>query len=106
LRWVLLCMRPGGCCCCCLQSGSLLLQHCDISSSSGVGVCVQGAQVQLQDCSVHDCAAHGVAVYGALEGKCGVKLLLLLHLWLQRCNKTTNNPASYVLAHQPLFADT
>ncbi len=51
-----------------LQSGSPLLESCDISSRSGSGVGVEGARrPRLKTCRVHACAGHGVAVYGAVE---------------------------------------
>ena len=51
------------------QGGSVHLDGCDITSSSGVGVGVEGAAVQLTRCRVHDCERHGVAVFGSLEGE-------------------------------------
>lgn len=66
--WVLpCCLRHV----CCLQAGTLRLEQCDITSSSGVGVGVEGADVGLINCSIHDCERHGVAVFGSLEGKQG-----------------------------------
>lgn len=55
-----------------LKAGSsLVIEACDISSSSGVGVGVEGATLQLLDSTVHDCQRHGVAAYGGFEGGCG-----------------------------------
>jgi hypothetical protein len=47
---------------------SLVLEACDVSSDSGVGVGVEGAVLQLKDSTVHDCERHGVAAYGGFEG--------------------------------------
>ena len=55
-----------------LQSGSLVLRDCDVSSSSGAGLGVEGGDLQLLRCKVHDCQTHGVAVFGDLTGKEGV----------------------------------
>lgn len=49
-------------------NSSLVLEACDISSSSGNGVGVEGATLQLKDSTVHDCQRHGVAAYGGFEG--------------------------------------
>jgi len=55
---------------------SLVLESCDISSRSGVGVGVEGATLQLLDSTVHDCERHGVAAYGGFEGAPGRCLVM------------------------------
>ncbi|GBF95641.1 hypothetical protein Rsub_08623 [Raphidocelis subcapitata] len=55
---------------------SLVLESCDISSDSGVGVGVEGAVLQLKDSAVHDCERHGVAAYGGFEGAPGRCLVM------------------------------
>jgi hypothetical protein len=52
-----------------LQAGRLILEECDVTSQSGVGVGVEGAAVTLANCSIHGCERHGVAVFGSLEGE-------------------------------------
>lgn len=54
---------------CWLQAGQLTLERCDISSSSGVGVGVEGASVTVQQCTIHNCERHGVAAFGSLDGE-------------------------------------
>jgi hypothetical protein len=52
------------------QAGSsLVLEACDVSSSSGNGVGVEGATLQLKDSQVHNCERHGVAAFGGFEGE-------------------------------------
>lgn len=58
-----------------MQGGSLLLEDCDISSSTGSGVGSEGGQLSLIHCSVHNCKRHGVAMFGDLEGSQGEALL-------------------------------
>jgi hypothetical protein len=58
-----------------VQAGSITLEQCDITSSSGVGVGVEGAAVRLKGCHIHDCERHGLAVFGSLEGEAGGALL-------------------------------
>jgi hypothetical protein len=45
-----------------------VLEGCDISSDSGVGVGVEGATLQLLDSAIHDCERHGVTAFGGFEG--------------------------------------
>lgn len=45
-----------------------MFEGCDISSSSGTGVGIEGARRPLfQSCRIHGCASHGLAVYGAIS---------------------------------------
>ncbi len=50
------------------QAGALTLRRCDVCSSTGSGVAVEGAELLLDACTIHDCARHGVAAFGSLEG--------------------------------------
>lgn len=54
-----------------LQNSNVRLEDCDISSSSGAGVGIEGAQPQLKKCNVHDCERHGVAIFGGMLGEPG-----------------------------------
>jgi hypothetical protein len=45
------------------------MRDCDVSSSSGAGVGVDGGDLQLLRSKVHDCQAHGLALFGDLTGK-------------------------------------
>ena len=40
-------------------------RSCDVSSSSGTGIGVEGGDVKLYKCSVHDCKNHGVIYVGS-----------------------------------------
>ncbi|KIY96613.1 hypothetical protein MNEG_11348 [Monoraphidium neglectum] len=55
---------------------SLVLEACDVSSSSGNGVGVEGATLQLKDSQVHNCERHGVAAFGGFEGAPGRCLVM------------------------------
>jgi len=56
-----------------VQEGVLRMESCDISSSSGTGVGVEGGVLTLEASSVHDCESHGIAVFGSLEGGLGAR---------------------------------
>ena len=59
------------------------LEDCDVSSSTGGGVGVEGGAPHLLGCAVHDCARHGVALFGDLMGGgCAARL--------QRCTLSDN----------------
>ena len=45
-------------------SSLVALRDCDVSSSSGSGVGVEGGAVTLDHCRVHDCKNHGVSFLG------------------------------------------
>ena len=44
------------------------MKDCDVSSSSGSGVGIEGGAPRLITCAVHDCARHGVAIFGDVLG--------------------------------------
>ncbi|KAG1663919.1 hypothetical protein FOA52_002235 [Chlamydomonas sp. UWO 241] len=52
-----------------ITAGSPVIRECDISSSSGSGVAVEGARAPLLErCTLSRCAGHGCCVFGGLEG--------------------------------------
>ncbi|KAI3436204.1 hypothetical protein D9Q98_002258 [Chlorella vulgaris] len=52
-----------------LESCAAVLEDCDISSSSGDGVGIEGGCPQLVNCSMHHNDRHGVAIFGDLLGE-------------------------------------
>lgn len=52
-----------------LEGCSAVVLDCDISSSSGDGIGIEGGSPRVARCSVHHCARHGVAVFGDLLGE-------------------------------------
>lgn len=59
-----------------LQGSDLVLQDCDINSSTGSGVGIEGGSPLLARCTVHNCERHGVAVFSELGGSAGVVCLM------------------------------
>lgn len=54
-----------------VQGSDLVLEGCDISSSTGSGVGIEGGSPMARDCAVHDCERHGIAVFSELGGSAG-----------------------------------
>ena len=57
------------------QGSDLSLQDCDISSSTGSGVGIEGGGPLLTRCNVHNCERHGFAIFSELGGSAGAVCL-------------------------------
>jgi len=58
-----------------LQGGSVTLEDCRVTSSTGTGVAAEGGEHTIRGCSLSGCERHGLAVFGTLDGdSCQVKL--------------------------------
>ena len=66
-----------------LQQCDAQLLDCDVSSSTGDGVGIEGGAPRLVGCAVHDCERHGVAIFGDMLGE-GCAALL------ERCSVADN----------------
>ena len=64
--------RPIPWSCVYVQGSDLSLQDCDISSSTGTGVGIEGGAPLIGRCTVHNCERHGVAIFSELGGSGGV----------------------------------
>jgi hypothetical protein len=60
----------------CAQGSDLSLQDCDVSSSTGSGVGIEGGAPLIGRCTVHNCERHGVAIFSELGGSEGVMCLV------------------------------
>lgn len=47
-----------------MQGCGAILQDCDIRSSTGDGIGIEGGAPRVQRCSVHDCARQGEGLAG------------------------------------------
>mmetsp|Transcript_300 Transcript_300/g.798 ORF Transcript_300/g.798 Transcript_300/m.798 type:complete len:160 (+) Transcript_300:287-766(+) len=50
-----------------INSGSLRMENCDVSSSTGSGVGTEGGSVQIVSCSITSSKRHGVAIFPGLS---------------------------------------
>jgi len=55
----------------CTQGSDLVLEDCDISSSTGSGVGIEGGSPAIRKCAVHNCERNGIAVFSELGGAAG-----------------------------------
>lgn len=51
-----------------LQGGSVQLEGCTITSSTGTGLAAEGGSHSLRDCRLLQCERHGMAAFGTIEG--------------------------------------
>ena len=51
------------------------MQDCNISSSTGTGVGIEGGSPLVGRCVVHNCERHGVAIFSELGGSEGAVCL-------------------------------
>lgn len=71
------------------QSNNAILEDCDISSTTGSAVGVEGGSPRIINCSLHDCERSGIMVFSDLEGNPGTPKV-------QNC-KISNNKLNGVL---------
>ena len=50
------------------QGGSVTLEDCTITSSTGSGVAAEGGEHVIRRCRLFGCERHGLAVFGTLDG--------------------------------------
>ena len=44
------------------------LQDCDVTSTTGSGVGLEGGQLEVSRCRIHNCKQHGIALFKGLDG--------------------------------------
>jgi len=50
-----------------IHDGSdLVMERCEVTSTTGTGIGIEGAAPTIRDCRISGCARHGVAVFGGL----------------------------------------
>ena len=47
------------------------LQDCDVTSTTGSGVGLEGGQLGVSRCRIHNCKQHGIALFKGLDGRDG-----------------------------------
>ena len=49
-----------------INADNVVLSSCDISSTTGSGVGIEGGSPRLENCRIHDCARSGVMIFSSL----------------------------------------
>lgn len=68
-----------------------LLEDCDVTSTSGSGMGIEGGSPHIKNCTFHNCKSNGMMLFGQLEGEESSSAVI------ENCRVTSNTQSGIVV---------